>query len=338
MQKTTAYFYPSIILLCGLLIGCKQPPTLVHLTGPTMGTSYNVKYASVAGVESKQLQARIDSELLRINTLMSTYDPDSELSKFNQQKTTLPISLSEDTMLVLKEAMRIGQLSNGYLDITVGPMVNLWGFGPAAKPDKIPTIAQITAIKESVGLDKLTISQTTAQKGHVDMYVDLSTVAKGYAVDKVAEILLQLEVSHFLVEIGGEMRAAGNKPDGSDWRIAVEKPVTMERAVHKVITVGNNAIATAGDYRNYFEDNGLRYSHLIDPKTGFPIQHNLVSVTVVHPSSLVADGLATAINVMGREAGFEMALQNDLAVMLITRENDGFKEYTTPRFEPFIKQ
>ncbi|WP_338291409.1 FAD:protein FMN transferase [Planctobacterium marinum] len=325
-----------ISVLLTLISGCQPVPNEVHLTGPTMGTTYNIKYWSETEQIPEDIQAKVDAELVHINKLMSTYDPGSELSVFNQSKNTEPYSLSDETMLVMNEAINIAKMSNGYLDITVGPLVNLWGFGPQAKPEVIPSDAEIVAIRAKVGFDKLTLSGNTVTRSHPEMYVDLSTVAKGYGVDRVAEIVESFGINNYLVEIGGEMRVAGEKLNGQQWRIAIEKPVTMERAVQEIISVGNNAIATSGDYRNYYEEEGVRYSHLIDPKTGKPIQHNLVSVTVVHPSCLIADGFSTAIAVMGKEAGLEMALQNNLSVLLITRENGEFKEYTTPGFESFL--
>lgn len=330
-------FNTLILLFLPFLIwSCSNAPSEVHLTGPTMGTSYNVKFWSESEVDAAALQTKIDLELARVNKLMSTYDPKSELSLFNQSDSVEVYPLSADTLKVMKEAIRIGGLSNGYLDITVGPLVNLWGFGPQAKPEKVPDQQTIDRAKRKTGLDKLRVLDGGVQKSHTNMYVDLSTIAKGFGVDQVAEIVEQAGISNYLVEIGGEMRVAGLKATGVQWRIAIEKPVTQERVAQKVIQIGNNAIATSGDYRNYYEENGKRYSHLIDPKTGYPIQHNLVSVTVIHPSSMVADGFATALNVMGKETGLQMALQNNLAVMLITKENGEFKEYTTPEFRTYL--
>jgi FAD:protein FMN transferase len=327
----------AIVLLAGVLMHCMRAPEEVHLAGKTMGTTYNVKFPVSDAIDPLQLQPLIDAELERVNKLMSTYDPTSELSVFNKNKTTNPQPLSADTITVMSEALRIGQMSNGYLDITVGPLVNLWGFGPDAKPETIPSTEQVKAAQAVIGLDKLVIENARARKTHPYVYVDLSTVAKGYGVDQVAGILEQHGLQHYLVEIGGEMRVAGKKADGSDWRIAIEKPVTLTRAVQRIVSIGNNAIATAGDYRNYFEESGIRYSHLIDPKTGYPITHNVVSATVVHPSSLVADGLATALVVMGKDKGLAMARREGLEVMIITRENGEFKEYTTPEFDQYLK-
>ncbi|GAA0854118.1 FAD:protein FMN transferase [Aliiglaciecola litoralis] len=329
----------SVIVILLLLLNATQEVTDVHLTGPTMGTSYNVKIRKDEGlvVSADELKDKIDQRLAKINKLMSTYDPHSELSRFNQHHSTLPFTLSAETMLVLREAKRLGELSDGVLDVTVGPLVNLWGFGPDAKPEVIPSKATIEALKQKIGLDKLYLGSNTASKLTPDLYVDLSTIAKGYGVDEIANLLESLGHTNYLVEIGGEMRVAGLKGNGIAWRIAVEQPVIDKRDVQTVLSIGNNAIATSGDYRNYFEENGVRYSHLIDPRTGYPIQHNLVSVTVVHPSSMTADGLATALGVMGKDAALRLAQEQQLDVMLITREKDGFKTYTSGRFDEYIQ-
>lgn len=323
-----------------ILSGCGQPQKQIaglHISGHTMGTTYNVKYSGDNAPDPQALQAEIDIRLVEINKLMSTYDPTSELSRFNQHKDTNPFVMSSENLLVLNEAKRLGDLSNGFLDVTIGPLVNLWGFGPTKRPEKVPSQETIDETRAKTGLDKLTLTDSSAQKNERDLYVDLSTIAKGYGVDEVARILEAKGVTDYLVEIGGEMRLSGVNFSGVPWRIAVEKPITNERAMQRLIVVGDNAVATSGDYRNYFEQDGVRYSHLIDPKTGFPIKHNLVAVTVVHPSSMTADGLATALNVMGKDAALAVAEENNLAVMLITRENGEFKEYTSASFAQVVK-
>jgi thiamine biosynthesis lipoprotein len=335
LRLPKALMLSLLYVLC--LTACTPPKQDdIHLSGPTMGTSYNIKYSGFEAKSGQQLQTEIDALLVQVNKWMSTYDPQSELSRFNQWQSTEAFPLSAETLLVMQEAKRLGAVSEGVLDVTVGPLVNLWGFGPSARPDKVPSSEAITAVKSRIGLDKLQLLPGAARKLHKDLYVDLSTIAKGYGVDKVADLLEANGINNYLVEIGGEMRVAGKKASGQDWRIAVEKPVTSERAVQEVISIGNNAIATSGDYRNYFEENGVRYSHLIDPQTGYPIQHNLVAVTVIHPSCMTADGLATALIVMGKDRALALARQNHWPVLLITRENDQFKEYTTPEFQPYL--
>ena len=323
-----------------LLSGCGQGPQqqeYVHIAGRTMGTTYNIKYPLQGGPEPQVLQAEVDIRLVEINKLMSTYDPESELSLFNQHESEAPFPMSEENILVLGEAKRLGELSNGYLDVTVGPLVNLWGFGPTKRPEKIPGQDVIDATKKNLGLDKFSLLEDAAIKTFPNLYVDLSTIAKGYGVDQLAEIMEKKGVTDYLVEIGGEMRVSGVNASGTPWRIAVEKPLTNARAMQRLITIGDNAIATSGDYRNYYEENGVRYSHLIDPKTGYPIKHNVVAVTVVHESSMTADGLATALNVMGKEAALSVAEKNNLAVLLITRENGEFKEYTSAQFANVVQ-
>jgi thiamine biosynthesis lipoprotein len=326
-----------IVIIFTILVACSSPKNQeTYISGPTMGTTYNVKFVSVDGVEQQKLKQEIDQALLNINQLMSTYIKDSELSRFNQWSSVEPFPMSAQTLDVLIEAKRLGAMSAGLLDVTVGPLVNLWGFGPQNRPEKVPTEKLIETTRQKIGLDKLKIGTTWASKSQPDLYIDLSTVAKGYAVDKLAELLQTFSINNYLVEIGGEMRLAGQKASGEPWKIAIEKPETEQRAIQKIISVGDNAVATSGDYRNYYEQNGVRYSHLINPTTGYPIKHNLVSVTVVHASSMTADGLATALNVMGKEKALELAEKYGIAVLLITKEKDSFTEYTSTKFEQNI--
>ena len=335
MQSSLRLLISALFLT--LVLACSPPPeSEFHLSGPTMGTTYNVKFVNSADIKPADLQKKIDVVLVEVNQLMSTYIKDSELSRFNQWHSTDVFELSPQTLLVMQEAKRLGELSEGLLDVTVGPLVNLWGFGPQARPEKVPTQEQVDAAKAHIGLDKLTLCESWAQKTDPMLYVDLSTIAKGYGVDRVAQVLEEQHITNYLVEIGGEMRLSGQKASGKDWRVAIEKPVTTERAVERIISVGNNAVATSGDYRIYFENDGKRYSHLINPETGSPITHNLVSVTVVHPSSMTADGLATALSIMGKDKALAVAELNQLAVLLITKEADSFKEYTSSQFSQIV--
>ncbi|MFT4939736.1 MAG: thiamine biosynthesis lipoprotein [Paraglaciecola sp.] len=336
-MKPKVFRFQLLLLILSMLLACSAPqPEEIHLSGPTMGTTYNIKFGPAETVEPADLQREIDALLVDINQLMSTYIADSELSRFNQLRSTEKFSMSSETLYVMTEAARLGELSDGVLDVTIGPLINLWGFGPQSRPETIPSTEEITKAKSITGLDKLKLGDGWARKTEPELYVDLSTIAKGYGVDRVAELLEQHDLRNYLVEIGGEMRVSGNKVSGQAWRIAVEKPVSSERAVQKVISIGDNAIATSGDYRIYYEEQGRRYSHLINPQTGYPITHNLVAVTVVHPSSMTADGLATALIVMGKEKAIRLAEKNKLAVLLISKENGEYIEYTTPQFDQFI--
>lgn len=335
-----------IILLALNISACfpsnDSPKTEVLLQGRTMGTTYNIKVVStIDEVKSLQLQQKIDAVLKQVNQEMSTYIPDSEISRFNKSTSLEPVEVSKGFFRVLSESIRLGELSEGKLDITVGPLVNLWGFGPEQRPEKVPTEELLANTRARIGLKNLHLSGNQLSKDIPDLYVDLSTTAKGYGVDVVAELIEFNGITNYLVEIGGEMRLKGFKHTGELWAIAIEKPILdpsgEQRAIHQVIIPKDNAVATSGDYRNYFEADGQRFSHIIDPQTGKPINHNLVSVTVIHPSSMTADGLSTALMVMGAEKGMTFAMENDLAALFISKTENGFSEDFTVKFKQYLK-
>jgi len=312
--------------------------TEVLLQGRTMGTTYNIKVvATVEQLEALKLQDKIDATLKQINQEMSTYIPSSEISQFNQLTTTTPVEISPGFSRVLAESIRLGELTQGKLDVTVGPLVNLWGFGPEQRPEKVPSAEVLAATKEKIGLSNLMLEGNELSKKVPELYVDLSTIAKGYGVDVVAELIEANGFTNYLVEIGGELRLSGFKSTGELWVVAIEKPLTTERSVQQFIVPKDNAMATSGDYRNYFEADGTRFSHIIDPATGKPINHNLVSVTVIHPSSMTADGLSTALMVMGIGQGMQFAIDNDIAALFIAKTENGFDEQFTVKFKQFLK-
>lgn len=327
-----------LLVLCTInLWGCTESSSsMVSINGETMGTTYSVKYINVAGQKKgltpAQVKTKIDTRLVEINQLMSTYIQNSELSQLNRHPANHAFAISPATEYVLQEALSLYALSNGMLDVTVGPLVNLWGFGPTYRANNIPSAEQLELAMRHVGIDKFILNPGSVTKFHPNVYIDLSTIAKGYGVDEIAELLGTLGYANYLVEIGGEMRVAGTKPNNENWLIAIEKPVSNERSIQRVISIGNNAIATSGDYRNYFEENGIRYSHLINPKTGYPIQHKLVAVTVVAELSIHADGLATALMVLGTEPAMALAEDEGIAALFITKEGDAFVEYQTSAF------
>jgi thiamine biosynthesis lipoprotein len=310
----------------------------ILLQGRTMGTTYNIKVVGTKEqVEALNLQKKIDAVLKQVNQEMSTYIKDSEISMFNQSTSTEAIEVSPGFARVLKESIRLGHLSEGNLDVTVGPLVNLWGFGPEQRPDKVPSDELLAATKKRVGLQNLVLEGNLLAKKIPDLYIDLSTTAKGYGVDVVAELIEKNGITNYLVEIGGELRLKGFKSTGELWAIAVEKPLTDERSVQEVIIPRDNAVATSGDYRIYFEADGVRFSHIIDPATGKPINHKLVSVTVIHPSSMTADGLSTTLMVMGMEKGMVFAVKNNLAALFISKTENGFDEQFTVKFRQYLK-
>ncbi|QYJ79603.1 FAD:protein FMN transferase [Shewanella acanthi] len=331
----------SWLLVAGLafvMAGCAKKDEVISLSGSTMGTTYHIKVVPSEHMPTAQLlQAEIDLALEQVNNQMSTYRPDSELSRFNQLPLEQSVEVSSDTIKVVKEGMRLFEVSDKALDITLGPLVNLWGFGPDKRPTKVPTQAQIDAAKAKTGIHELSIDGNRLSKHNAYLYVDLSSIAKGFGVDKVASILDKYHSTGYLVEIGGELSVKGTKADGSAWKVAIEKPTDEGMAVQQVIEPGTMAMATSGDYRNYYEEEGQRFTHIIDPRTGLPINHKLASVTVLHKDCMTADGFATAMMVLGTEASLELAKKEHLAIMLIEKQGEGFKVYYSEAFKPFIK-
>ncbi|CAM2911392.1 FAD:protein FMN transferase [Vibrio rarus] len=331
----------TILLLVSmaLLSGCDQAPKQVALQGKTMGTTYHIKYiADKKGSDSQQMQTQIDFLLEKVNDQMSTYRPHSELSQFNQYKGSEPVALSQDMTTVIAESIRLNKLTEGALDVTVGPLVNLWGFGPEARPNKMPTEDELQARRDMIGINHLSLTKQGLAKDLPDLYVDLSTIAKGWGVDVVANFLESQGIHRYLVEVGGELRVKGNNSKDIPWKIAIEKPTVDAREVELIVQPGNMAMATSGDYRNYFERDGVRYSHIINPKTGKPIAHKVVSVTAIHPSCMTADGLATGLMVLGAEEGIRVANQNNLAILMIVKTDDGFEEVSSDAFAKYLNK
>jgi FAD:protein FMN transferase len=290
--------------------------------------------------ERARVQDAIERQLARVNELMSTYLPSSELSRFNQWASREPFQLSAETFEVFQVARRVGSLSSGAFDVTVGPVVNAWGFGPPGKPAHPPSDVELDQLKAGVGWDKIVLEEahSAIRKIRPDVYCDLSAVAKGYGVDRVSATLSGLGYFEHMVEVGGEVRARGRNAEGQPWRIGVEKPLEGGRAVQRTLPLENLAMATSGDYRNYYEEGGRRVSHEIDPRTARPIGHRLASVTVVTGRCVEADAFATALIVLGEEEGYRLAVEQNLAALFLVREADGFVEKTSPRFEELFGQ
>ncbi len=327
----------------GLLACTEQPETAAVqvLEGPTMGTRYTVKVARPPeGFEPEKVAREIDALLLSVNAAMSTYDPNSELSRFNASESTEWEQVSPELVFVVEEALRIGGVTAGALDVTVGPLVNLWGFGAEPADREIPNEASLEEARGRVGLRHLNVRSDppALRKTLPNLYVDLSAIAKGYAVDRIADYLSTQGAESFMVEVGGEVRVKGTNERGVGWRIGIETPSPGGRVVQRVLQPGEMALATSGDYRNFFEADGKRYSHMLDPVNGRPVEHDLASVTVIHPSAMSADGLATALMVMGTEAGLDFAAERGLAVFTISKGASGFEESHSPGFEQYLQQ
>lgn len=334
-----SFSWRYLFLISLVLIGCERFPKDVVLQGPTMGTRYHVRFVRpVSAPTIDVLKQGIESTLRAINDQMSTYQSDSELSRFNRHTSTEWFPVSYNTLHVIQRSIEISELSKGAFDPTVGPLVNLWGFGNGGEGSRIPSEESIKQVRSRVGFEKLEFRTGAIRKKHPQVYVDLSAIAKGFAVDQVAEYLESQGVQTLMVEIGGEVRTKGRKSNGEPWKVGVDNPDARDRTLQKIIPLVDLSVATSGDYRNYIEKEGKRYSHIIDPATAKPTRHNLASVTVIHRKCLVADALATALMVMGVEKGYQMAVQENLAVLFIFREDNRFVEKMTPVFLKFFKE
>jgi len=304
------------------------------LTGETMGTSYNIRIADDVG-QPDDLQRQIDALLDEINRQMSTYLDDSEIAQFNRQTTTDWFEVSPEFATVTDRALQIARESDGRFDPTVGPLVRLWSFGPPPRSQQPPSAAEIERVRSAVGsnLVEVRLDPPALRKLDPRVELDLSAIAKGYGVDRVSQLLLDAGAGNHMVEIGGEVMARGHRSAGTPWRIGLEAPLIDGRDLDSVLPISDLAVATSGDYRNFFEADGRRYSHTIDPLTGAPITHDLASVSVVADDCTTADGFATALNVLGPDEGFELARQLDLAAYFIVHSGDEFVTRATPAFE-----
>lgn len=332
-----------LALLAVLLSACQPASTsgeLWKFSGSSMGTSYQVTVRGVVPAASlMQMEQDIKKTIDTVDAQMSTYKPDSELSVINRNHSTVWQPVSAALLKVLTTAQQISRLSAGAFDITVAPLVNLWGFGPAPRPKTLPTQDQIAELLRSTGYRylRLQAQPPAVAKRLPALQLDLSAIAKGFAVDQVADYLQNLGRKNFLVEIGGEVRGSGSKSQGKPWQVAIEMPVSGQRTINRVIALRNRALATSGDYRNYFEKNGVRYSHTINPTTGFPIRHALASVSVLATNTMLADGLATALMVMGPDQGYVLATNQGIAARFLIRQGKQFAVKTTAAWKQYLR-
>ena len=340
----TAFFYAfmtrliSLLSFILLLSACQSEPQYSKISGSTMGTTYNITFES-QGIPLEQLQDSINKELDTINQLMSTYIPDSEINQFNALTTDQCFRFSDATWLVLVAAKDIYHQTNGAFDITVGPLIQRWGFDAAEYDDKVPSVAEVERLRQSVGTDKLEFdfAEQCLSKSVPELTINLSAIAKGYAVDQLTHIMEEYNATNYLVEIGGETKGQGVNVHALPWRIAVEKPASgIQQQGLLIVALSGTSIATSGDYRNYFEVDGQRFSHTIDPTSGYPVTHNLTSVSVIHPSNMYADAYATAFSVMGFEASKEFAQEYQLPIFLVTKQGDELTSYTNDLFQDLV--
>ena len=324
---------------CGLLsliitlAGCGNGDSLESFSGPTMGSTYSIKYVRHAGLPAlKDVQPEVEKILADVDQQMSTYRSDSDIERFNDLPANHCQKMPEPVLKLIRVGEQLSEQSEGSYDLTVEPLLNLWGFGPQARQEKTPTAEALAEVRQRVGYQHLRIDRDQLCKDAA-VEVDFNSIAAGYAVDSIAAKLDAMGIHNYLAEATGELKATGRKLDGSSWRIALEEPRDDQQIAQKVIVVDGFGVSTSGDYRNYFQQDGRRYSHTFDARTGAPVLHTLASVTVIHPSALMADGLSTLLLILGPERGWDYAQAHDIGAFFVIRADTGFVTRTNQAFE-----
>jgi thiamine biosynthesis lipoprotein len=333
---TTAGIIFLLLLAISMLIGCQPKARHYTLSGPTMGTTYHITLVSTQE-PSPDLSDRIEQRLQGIDRQMSTYREDSEISRFNSPEQNDWFAISEDFARVMQQSIELSALTQGAFDPTVKQLVELWGFGASAESHHIPTTSEIETLLTHTGMDKLQLQDNRLHKSDPAVQIDLSAIAKGYAVDAITDVIADCGYSSYLVEIGGEVRAGGRRHDGTAWKIAVQQPDGNSESINRIIPLDHQSVATSGDYRNFFERDGKRYSHVIDPATGYPPDNTIASVTVISDMCTRADALATALMVMPLQQGLEFAREQGLPVYFILRHGRKFETRYSPAFQKLLE-
>lgn len=312
------------------LAACQPGGGETELSGAVQGTTYHIKMVLTGlDVKPEDLRKSVEETFADIDIKLSNYREDSEISALNRQKTTDWLPVSKEIAEILAIAKTVHAQSGGCLDLTIKPIFDLWGF--SRHETKVPTQADIDKVLAHVGMDKILLDpeHSRIRKTDPETGIDLSAIAQGYTVGAVANLLESKGIHNYMAEIGGEMKVKGRKANGEEWRIAIEKPTPFAREVQKIISIhqqNGEAVMTSGTYRNFFEEQGQVYSHIINPKTGKPVTHNLLSVTVLHDDPTWADAWDTALLCQGEEEGYKTAEANKLRVLFIYHEGKELKE------------
>jgi len=323
-----------------LLAACARPPADIVLSGPTMGTTWHLRaIAPAAGPDAAAIAELLRRTLEEVDLAMSTYRPDSAISRFNASDSVEWFDVPQALADTVVESLRIGALSGGAFDITISPLVSLWGFGTGTPRQQPPSDEEIAAALAITGQGKLAASERppALRKAEPALRLDLDAIAPGYAVDLVAERLQASGIDNYMIEIGGEVRVHGRNAQGEAWRIGVERPDEEGRSVARVLHLEDMAVSTSGDYRDFFEADGQRYSHTLDPRSGRPVTHALASVTILRPTAVEADGVATALSVLGPDEGYDLAESQGWAALFIQRTDVGFRQRETSAFTTATK-
>lgn len=316
------------------LSGCDSNAERVEvLSGPTMGSTYTIKYVFNASTPAADAVGfEVQSILDEVDRQMSTYRLDSDIARFNQSPANTCLPMPQPVLDLAQYGYELSRSSDGAFDLTLGPLLNLWGFGPQARAKHVPSAADIAKAKTQIGYQHVRVVGNQLCKD-ADVQVEFNSIAAGYTVDRISERFTELNIDSYMIEVTGELIAKGRKPDGSPWRIALEQPLgDGQRVIQRVLEIDGYGINTSGDYRNYFEENGVRFSHTIDPQVGAPINHRLASVTVVDPSALHADGLGTVLLVLGPERGLAFAEERKIAAFFVMRDGEGFATQVSSEF------
>lgn len=336
--------FMSLIALALALAGCNPfaaDRQVSTFKGKTMGTTYQVKAINLPDtVTQAELHTAIEASLKQVNNNLSNWHKTSEVSSFNASPSTSWTPVSDDFKIVMKEAFRIHNESNGRFDVTLAPLINLWGFGPKKQTD-LPDDGRVRQALLKVGMTRLLEFEANPprlRKRASDVSVNLSAIAKGFGVDRIARTLRDHGIDEYLVEIGGDMVARGRNGKDELWQVGIETPDAISRSIQLIVPVSDFGLATSGDYRNFVMKDGKRYSHILDPVTGKPVTHELASVTVLAENAMRADGLATAILVLGTQNGMELANRLMLPVFFIIRGENGFIEKRSVAFQTLMLQ
>ncbi|WBU55251.1 FAD:protein FMN transferase [Paracoccus sp. SCSIO 75233] len=328
----------NFLIMPLVLAACKANAAVIETSGATMGTTYNVAAIDPDNAISQQdLRGAIEAALAEVNAQMSNWDASSEISRFNAQGAGAA-QMSDGLARVMAAAQQVHLESDGQFDVTVGPLIDVWGFGAGQARVTAPSDDEIAAALEISGQERhLRLQGKQLEKSAQGVEIYLSGIGKGYGVDRVADAIASLGLTDYMVEIGGDLYTSGRNAQGMSWRIGIETPDVTGRSVLKVVGASDLGMATSGDYRNYFEQDGVRYSHLIDPRTGRPITHKTASATVMTENAMLADGWATAMLILGRERGLEIAERNDLAVMFVERNSGSDQPFAITQSSRFAE-
>ena len=324
-----------LILAATSITGCDQQNVSLNLDGPTMGTHWSVRLAECSDSQCKNLHADIEHRLFELNQNLSHYEADSEVWRFNQSASVEWRSISQDLATVIGYAQKVSKISDGAFDITVAPAVNAWGFGPA-NASAAPSSNTLLEARQHRGYLKLELRESPLALRKLDprLQIDLSAIAKGYAVDQLAYLLEDRGIDRYLVEIGGEIRTSGTRPDGQSWRIGIQPPEDKLNIEYVVIPEG--AIATSGDYQNFYLMGDQRISHTINPGNARPVSNGIASASVLAPDAMQADALATTLMVMGADKAEAFAADNDIAMLLLVRTETGITAIISTAFQPYL--